>query len=42
MNKHDKNKNRSNYIETAVTAIGIIAMLLGLVIAGIINSIINQ
>lgn len=41
MNKHDKNKNLSNYIETAVTAIGITAMFLGLVIAGIINSIIN-
>lgn len=41
MNKHDKIKNLSNYIETAVTAIGIIAIFLGLVVAGIINSIIN-
>lgn len=42
MNKHDKKKNYSNYVETAITAIGIIAIFLGLIIAGIINLIINQ
>ncbi len=42
MNKHDKKKTLSKYIGKAVNAIGIIAIFLGLIIAGIIHSIINQ
>lgn len=41
MDNHDKMKNYSNYFETAIVGVGIIAMIVGVLVLGIIKLIIK-